>query len=602
MRFVNVSILLVSIVFAGTVTQTDWSGGGGEEGPVSNWYDLFWSSDNIDFDLEELKLSFSPIEHIIDGDFEGAYCVHSIDLDGDGDIDIIASTRGDYGKVLWFENIDGSGTTWTEHTVDAYYQGSLSVLPTDIDGDGDIDVLGASVSYNDVSWWENMDSMGAIWEQHTVDGYYDGAASVYSADIDGDGDIDILGAARDTDEITWWENVDGTGNTLIEHTVDDSVDYPVSVYATDIDGDGDIDILGAAFFDDDIAWWENTDGTGLNWTKRIVDDSFWGANSVYSADVDGDGDADIVGAAKFANDITWWENLDGTGTNWIEYTVDGDFGHAYSVHATDVDGDGSIDILGTGYSKIAWWKNVDGIGTIWTKYTVDGDFESANSVHTGDIDGDGNTDILGGGYYNVTWWNVHDHFPAGVVTSSILYADEVCEWSIFNANAQVPPGSSVSYQFRSSQNSSNMGVWSDTVFSQNTPLEGILSDTTRYLQYKAIFETSNPSFSPVLFDVSFSYTLITGTEENESDEVPSWSLSTSQNPSYGFFSALVTVPETGIVELSLYDLSGRVITKTLQEFGAGTHSVDFSGLTEGIYLCKMRTDEFSATERIVIVD
>jgi len=80
-----------------------------------------------------------------------------------------------------------------------------------------------------------------------------------------------------------------------------------SVHAADVDGDGDVDVLGAGEGADAIAWWENTAGDGIAWTERTVDGAFWGAYSVHAADVDGDGDVDVLGAALHADAITWWE-------------------------------------------------------------------------------------------------------------------------------------------------------------------------------------------------------------------------------------------------------------------------------------------------------
>ena len=95
------------------------------------------------------------------------------------------------------------------------------------------------------------------WTEHTVDGTFDNATSVFAADVDGDGDMDVLGAAFGDDEIAWWENTAGDGTAWTEHTVDGAFDGAFSVYATDVDGDGDMDVLGAAFFAGGIAWWES---------------------------------------------------------------------------------------------------------------------------------------------------------------------------------------------------------------------------------------------------------------------------------------------------------------------------------------------------------
>ena len=102
--------------------------------------------------------------------------------------------------------------------------------------------------------------------------------------------------------------------------------------------------------------------------------------------------------------------------------------------------------------------------------------------------------------------------------------------------------------------------------------------------------------------MAFRYTTRVGVGETGSSEIPSWSLHASENPSHSFFSVLVFVPEAGLVELSLYDVSGRVIGFTSQELSTGNHSVNFNGLAEGVYFCVMNAGEFSATERIVVLD
>jgi hypothetical protein len=101
----------------------------------------------------------------------------------------------------------------------------------------------------------------------------------------------------------------------LEHTVDGDFDGAWSVYSADVNGDGYMDVLGAAYYADDITWWENVGGSGTSWTEHTVDGDFWGAHSVYSADVNGDGYMDVLGTAGYADDITWWENNNGSGTS-----------------------------------------------------------------------------------------------------------------------------------------------------------------------------------------------------------------------------------------------------------------------------------------------
>ncbi|MGB9299008.1 MAG: FG-GAP-like repeat-containing protein [Anaerolineae bacterium] len=88
-----------------------------------------------------------------------------------------------------------------------------------------------------------------------------------------------------------------------------------SVYATDMDGDGDADVLGAAYGGHSINWWENRLGDPTPWIEHTVRADLDGARSVYASDVDGDGDVDVLGAAMLADSITWWENWPGYKTD-----------------------------------------------------------------------------------------------------------------------------------------------------------------------------------------------------------------------------------------------------------------------------------------------
>ncbi len=374
----------------------------------------------------------------INGDFDYATSVYAADVDGDGDLDVLgAATYAD--DITWWENTSGDGTAWTEHTVDSDFDGAWSVYAADVDGDGDLDVLGAAVTADAITWWENTSGDGTAWTEHSIDDDFDYATSVYAADVDGDGDLDVLGTASNAGDITWWENTIGDGTAWTEHTLEGNFNGARSVYAADIDGDGDLDVLGAAQFVDDITWWENTSGNGTAWTEHTIDGDFDGSFSVYASDVDGDGDLDVLGAALNAYDITWWENTSGDGTSWTEHTVDGDFLDAVSVYAADVDGDGDFDVLGAAYlaDDITWWENTAGDGTTWTEHTIDGDFDGAFSVYAADVDGDGDLDVLGAALIadDITWWkNQSRHFPVFFPTEHIIDGDFDGPYSVYSAD------------------------------------------------------------------------------------------------------------------------------------------------------------------------
>jgi len=77
-------------------------------------------------------------------------------------------------------------------------------------------------------------------------------------------------------KIAWYEN-DGS-ESFTEHAISTSADYAYSVYAADVDGDGDMDVLSASYNDDKIAWYEN-DGSE-SFTEHTVTTSANGAHSV----------------------------------------------------------------------------------------------------------------------------------------------------------------------------------------------------------------------------------------------------------------------------------------------------------------------------------
>ena len=302
-------------------------------------------------------------EHAISTSADRARSVYATDVDGDGDMDVLSASGDD--KIAWYEN-DGS-ESFTEHVISRKAKGAFSVHAADVDGDGDMDVLSASRDDDKIAWYENDGSES--FTEHAISTSANGAESVYKADVDGDGDMDVLSASSGDDKIAWYEN-DGS-ESFTEHAISTSANGAKSVYAVDVDADGDMDVLSASRDDDKIAWYEN-DGSE-SFTEHAISTSADGARSVYATDVDGDGDMDILTASYSDDKIAWYEN-DGS-ESFTEHVISTSADGAKSVYAVDVDGDGDMDVLSASIydDKIAWYEQ-DGV---YPTYVPDDNFEQA---------------------------------------------------------------------------------------------------------------------------------------------------------------------------------------------------------------------------------
>ena len=128
---------------------------------------------------------------------------------------------------------------------------------------------------------------------------------VYSIDLDGDGDNDILSASNQDNKIAWYEN-EGNWNFGLQKVITIEAEEAFSVFAIDLDGDGDNDVLSAG--GDEIAWYKN-DGNGNFGPQQVITNMALQATSVYSIDLDGDEDNDVLSASCDDNKIAWYENF-----------------------------------------------------------------------------------------------------------------------------------------------------------------------------------------------------------------------------------------------------------------------------------------------------
>ena len=334
-------------------------------------------------------------KRVISSTATAAIDVFAIDLDGDGDIDVLSASRDD-DKIAWYENKGQSDPTFDEHIITTNADGAFSVFAIDLDGDTDIDVLSGSAFDNKIAWYRNDGSENFTLLTIAVDAM--DVWSVFAADVDGDGPIDVLSASPSDSKIAWYRN-EGPNN-FDPRVVSTTASSAREVFAADLDGDEIDEVISASGFDDRIAWYDASDGF---MPRDIATDADL-AISVFAIDLDGDDDIDVLSASRNDDKIAWYENL-GSG-NFQPHTIATSADGARSVFAVDVDGDGDIDVLSASRNddKIAWYDN-DGSESFTARdITTSADF--AYTVFAADLDGDGDTDVLSAstGDNTIAWY------------------------------------------------------------------------------------------------------------------------------------------------------------------------------------------------------
>ena len=327
--------------------------------------------------------------------------LHVADLDSDGDPDLAGTTRDD-GRITWYENSGAANPWFSARPVAADMPGAVSVHSGDFDADGRLDLVGAAEDTNRIVWYRNNGARPPAFEVRTIrngpapPANIDYAKSVFAADIDGDGDADVAFVSEQQNQVGWYEN-QGRGRQFIEHILTITADHAKTVIVADADSDGDNDLLAASSVDNKVLLFENTRGAPANFTGRIVTNSARGARAVHADDIDGDGDIDLFSASRDDNRVVLYLNQTTHRTALIssqQETILSVQRSARGVWTVDIDNDGRRDILSVSLNQVAWYRNEGGQPPRFTMYSVANNLEAGRWVAAGDLDGDGDADLI----------------------------------------------------------------------------------------------------------------------------------------------------------------------------------------------------------------
>ena len=310
--------------------------------------------------------------------YSHAFQTFADDLNGDGWTDlIIVDWPGS--TTWWLENPKKAGAPWPQHVLTPVTNNESPQF-VDVDGDGRLDLLAAFAPdpkdfdgpQRRMGFMTRTSDPFAPWKIHAVSAAAAPSTKRYShgiglGDINSDGRKDIL--CREG----WWESPAAKTDAEWKFHPAALGDDCAQMYALDIDGDGDSDVLSTAAHKVGMWWHEQlgkeADGSE-KWQTHLIDDSFTQTHALCVVDINRDGLPDFVTGKRWwahgpKGDINpsdpavlFWFELKRAGgkPTWIPHQIDHDSGVGTQFEVADVNGDGLLDVVTSNKKGVRYFE------------------------------------------------------------------------------------------------------------------------------------------------------------------------------------------------------------------------------------------------------
>jgi hypothetical protein len=314
------------------------------------------------------------------------------DVDGDGDPDVLTGEMhiGDQ-RVVVFENDGGS---FDPHLVSD--TGTHNARLADLDGDGQLDIVGKNFDGPKVveAWLTSARPAGPLdrWTRVELDDDRDESSrgqayfGLAAGDLDGDGDTDLASG-----KYVYLNPGADTATPWERVTLPVDVD---AMWILDVDGDGHNDVVAQRL--PEIHWLVPS-SDGRTYEDRVVAEGLvepdHGDSQGYrTAEIDGEPALVFTTGAGI-----WYLTVpdDPEQTPWPATQITRDPTTEDVLAVGDVDGDGCTDAVGSvDRTRVGWYRNPCSGGADWSRYEIGSTDDFADRSDLADVNGDGRLDLV----------------------------------------------------------------------------------------------------------------------------------------------------------------------------------------------------------------